>query len=205
MNRFEQLIDEPAPPPDLRPAGELVQPLEDLAKAIRAKRPSVDASVVPSKDGKRYHLALWPRHRPAFRSLMVTVHLADGRGAVLGNPIFWFTSADDLTGWLENFVQGPAFRASLDELSMAATEPVDARLERTNGMATLATVSPEQQEALDGIAVGDELTIDLPLNEREPVPDPAALRRLDAAGLHFAIREATLIARTVHLRVVRLP
>lgn len=204
MNRFEQLIDEPAPPPDLRPAAELVRPLEDVAQAIRARRPNVDASVVPSKDGRRYHLALWPRHRPAFRSLMVTVHLGEGRGAVLGNPIFWFTSADELTGWLENFVQGPAFRTSLDELSIAATEPVDARLERANGMATLATVSPEQQEALDGIAVSDEHTIDLPLNEREPVPDPAALRRLDAAGLHFAIREATLTGRTVSLRVVRL-
>lgn len=203
FDRFQQLLDEP-PTPDPRPAAELVQPLVDLARALEA-RAHVGASVLPSKDGRRYHLAIWPRHRPAFRSLMVTVHIADGRGAVLGEPVFWFTTADELTGWLENFVRGPALRASLEELRIAATEPVDARLERANGMATLATVSPELQEALDGLAVGETHAFDLPLNEGEPVPDPDTLSRLDSAGLHFAICGATVTDRTVHLLVVRAP
>lgn len=202
-DRFQQLLDEP-PAPNPRPAAELVQPLDELARALEA-RAHVGASVLRSKDGKRYHLAIWPRHRPAFRSLMVTVHIADGRGAVLGEPVFWFATADELADWLENFVQGPALRASLEELRIAATEPVDARLERANGMATLATVSPELQEALDGLAEGEVRALDLPLNEGEPVPDPATLSRLDSAGLRFEICGATVTDRTVHVRVVKKP
>jgi len=102
-------------------------------------------------------------------------------------------------------VQGPAFRTTLSQLRFAATEPVDARLERANGMATLAAVMPEQQEALDRLQVGQESEIELPLKEREPLPDPAALRVLNAAGLRFEIRNAVLKDRTVHLRAVRLP
>ncbi|WP_437323298.1 hypothetical protein [Sorangium sp. So ce381] len=204
FDRFQQLIDEPEPPPNPHPAAEIVHPLVDFAAALEA-RARVGARVQSSEDGRRHHLALWPLHRPAFRHIMVTVHVANGRGAVSGEPMFWFTNADELTGWLEHFMQGPAFKATLSQLRFAATEPVDARLERANGMATLAVVTPEQQEALDRLQVGEELSLALPLHDQEPLPDLAALRVLNTAGLKFAIRDPSLMGRTVQLRAVRLP
>jgi hypothetical protein len=77
---------------------ELVQPLDDLARALEA-RALVGARVEPSRDGRRYHLALWPRHRPAFQSLMLTVQVASGRGVVLTEPPFWFTTWSSRRGW----------------------------------------------------------------------------------------------------------
>jgi hypothetical protein len=202
LDRFQQILDRPAPPAAPGAADELVQPLRDLAMALEA-RSQVGAAVRRSGDGRRHHLALWPRHRPAFSSLMVTVHIADGRGLVLAQPNFPFASADELTGWLENFVQLPAFNALLDSLREQAMEPVDARLERENGMATLATVSPELQAELDGLAEGAERTVDLPLNDTEPEPDPAALFRLKSAGLLFDIRAPSVAGRTVHMRIIK--
>jgi hypothetical protein len=203
IDRFQELIDAPLPPVASRPAGELVQPLRDLAEALEAKA-HVGAAVLPSNDGRKFHLALWPRHRPGLRTVVVTVHIADGRGVVLGEPTFWFSSAEELTSWLESFVRQPAVKATLDELRVAETEPVTARLERENGMATLATLSPEQQEALDALANGAEHELSVELNEREPVPTPSALRRLDSAGLRFEIRHATLTGRTLRVRVFRM-
>lgn len=203
FDRFQELIEEPAPPPAAEAADEIVQPLVDLARALEVKS-QVGAGVVhPEGQSRSYHLALWPRHRPAFRSLMVTVRAASGRWVVT-NSMFWFSTADELAGWLENFVRRPELKATLEDLREQAKDPVDARLERANGMATLARVSPELQEQLAGLAEGVELPLDLELNDGEPAPEAATLRHLNSAGLRFEIHGPTVTGRTVHLRVIKL-
>src|SRR5277367_2331172 len=104
LERFRQIIDEPATPAEPKPAAELLQPLHDLATVLRESA-HVGADVVRTGDGRRYHLALWPLHRPAFRSLMVTVQIANGRGVVIAKPMVWFATAEELTVWLEKFMQ----------------------------------------------------------------------------------------------------
>jgi hypothetical protein len=69
---------------------------------------------------------------------MVTVHVANGRGTVLGNPPQSFTSAEELVELLAAFVRRQEFEDTLEDLRAQARDPVDARLERANGMATLA-------------------------------------------------------------------
>ncbi|MFS8071863.1 MAG: hypothetical protein ACMG6S_36295 [Byssovorax sp.] len=205
MNRvdlFRDLIDEPAPPPVPEQSGELVQPLHDLAQAL-TERAGVGARVQTSDDGRRHHLALWPLHRPAYRSLMVTVQVANGRGTVLNNARVSFTTAEELTDWLASLVQRQEFKNTLESLREQAMEPVDARLERANGMATLVHISVEQQAKLNQHPVGGELQLDVELEDGEPLPEAAALRTLNSAGVRFDVRHASLTERTVHLEVVK--
>lgn len=202
IDRFLELIEEPANPPAPNQSADLVQPLRDLAEALRAR--GVEADVRASEDGRRYHLLLWPLHRPAYRSSLVTVQISNGRAVVVNNQTTqWFTTAEELTAWLENFIRTPAFRAALESLRAAATEPVDARLERDNGMATLVGVSPALQEDLAQHPVGRELDLDLELNRGEPAPIAEALRCLDSAGVRFQINSASVAGRMVHLHVVK--
>jgi|HubBroStandDraft_6_1064221.scaffolds.fasta_scaffold521476_2 hypothetical protein len=70
-------------------------------------------------------------------------------------------------------------------------------------MATMTTISPEEQEALGGLALGAERDLAVELNDREPVPEPGALRRLDSAGLRFEIRDPAITGRTVRMRLVK--
>jgi hypothetical protein len=134
---------------------------------------------------------------------MVAVRITNERGFVLVTPMVPFATADELEEWLGRFVQTPKFKTALEDLRFAATEPVDARLERENGMATLATVPPDIQEALDDLPVQRERDLELELNDGEPVPDAGALRRLNAAGLRFEIRSPTITGRTVRMHVVK--
>lgn len=199
---FRELIEEPPPAPAPEQDPELLQPLTDLAQVL-TERAFVGAAVQTSGDGRRHHLALWPLHRPAYRSLMVTVQVANGQGTVLSNPPLWFTTADELAEWLASLVQRQEFRTTLEDLRAQAREPVDARLERANGMATLVQVPAELQRALDEHPAGGELNLDLTLEEREPPPDPGALRWLNSAGVRFEVRRASMTDRTVHVNVVK--
>jgi hypothetical protein len=199
---FRELIQEPAPAPIPEQTDALVQPLRDLAQAL-TERAAVGARVQLSGDGRRHHLALWPLHRPAYRSLMVTVQVVNGRGTVLSNPPHTFISADELVAWLAAFVRRPEFQTTLDELRAQTRDPVDARLERGNGMATLVHVSAELQETLDRHPADGEFELDLTLLDREPVPDPGALVWLNSAGVRFEIRRASITDRTVHLNLIK--
>lgn len=206
MNRidhFQDLIEEPAAPTRPEQDAPLVQPLKDLAMALSAKA-LVGAAVRPSEDGRRHHLLLWPLHRPAYRSLLVTVWVTNGRAAVVGDPMFWFSTADELTAWLEALMRREDFKVTLEILRAKAHEPVDARLERANGMATLVVVSSAQQAMLDQQQADAELHIDLPLRDGEPVPDAGALRQLDSAGVRFRVQDASVTDRTVHLDLIRM-
>lgn len=198
IDRFLELINEPAPTPEQNV--DLVQPLRDLAEALRAR--GVGAEVRASDDRRRYHLLLWPLHRPAYRSTLVTVQISNGRAVIVHNQTTqWFTSVEELTMWLETFVQSPEFRATLENLRTAGREPVDARLERQNGMATLVCIPPDLQEELDRQPVGSERDLELQLNDGEPVPEAPAT--LNSAGVRFQIKSASVTDRTVHLRVVK--
>jgi hypothetical protein len=201
IDLFRDLIDEPAPPPAPDQSGELVQPLHDLAQVL-TERALIGARVQMSDDGRRHHLALWPLHRPAYRSLMVTVHVAKGRGSVLSEPRFPFTTAEELAAWLATFVKRQEFRDTLENLRAQAKEPVEARLERANGMATLVQVSAEMQEVLDRHPVDGEFQFDVELEDGEPMPVAAELCRLDSAGVRFEVR-ASLTGRTVHLDAIK--
>lgn len=204
MNRvdhFLELIQAPAPLPTPGGTNELVQPIRDLAEALTAR--NLGALVQPSDDGRRYHLLLWPIHRPAFRSLALTVWIESTHGIVVTEPLFRFTTADELTEWLERHVQTEEFRAMLRNLWAQSKEPVDARLERANGMATLAIISPSLQERLAQHPAGNELEIEVDLSAGEPIPDVQALRRLNAAGLRFEVRSAQVSGRVVRLRIVK--
>jgi hypothetical protein len=204
IDRFRELIAEPPAPLPPEQTSELVQPLRDLAQVLREKA-AVDADVQASDDGRRYHLALWPLHRPAFRSIMVTVAVESGRMMVLqGNQPWLQLDPDELTSWLERLMLLPMFRAALDDLRARAREPVDARLESENGMATLVQLSPEEQERLHACATGGEMVLDALLPDRERVPDPKKLQRLNSAGVRFRIDEADLKERRLHLRMVKL-
>jgi hypothetical protein len=136
---------------------------------------------------------------------MATVHVANGRGTVLVSPPFSFTSADQLTEWLERFVQHPEFRDSLAGLREASAEPVDARLERGNGMATLVEVPASRQAALAQLAEGAELLFELELEDREPPPKSDEIRLLDSAGVRFDVvpGSAAVSGRKVRFRGVR--
>jgi|HubBroStandDraft_6_1064221.scaffolds.fasta_scaffold526168_2 hypothetical protein len=203
IDRFRELIAAPPTPPPPIQGSELVQPLKDLAEALRGT-PGVDADVQTSADGRRYYLALWPRHRPASRAVMVTVAVERGRLVLHDDPSVLLSGSDDFEKWLAERVQTQTFKHALDVLRDAAQEPVDARLERENGMFTLVQVSPEQQAELDSLAPEAAHRIDVPLREREPLPDAAALRRLNSAGVIFDVPKATLTDhRVVHLDLVK--
>jgi hypothetical protein len=145
VKRFPQIIDGPAS------SAELLRPLHNLATSLRESA-HVGAGVAPAGDGRTHHLALWPLHRPAFRSTLVTVQIANGRGVVMATPAVWFKTAEELTVWLAKFMQRSEVDETLAYLRGAATEPVDDRFERKNGRATLAPVSPEDQEMLDRLS-----------------------------------------------------
>ncbi len=93
---------------------------------------------------------------------------------------------------------------SLEHLRAMAREPVDARLERANGMATLVQVSPQKQEEL-ARSESQDLQLELQLAETEPIPQTDELRVLSSAGIRFEIVEgsASVTERTVRLRAVK--
>jgi hypothetical protein len=204
IDRFLGLIDEPAAEPAGQQGEDLVEPLRDLARALREKA-QVGAEVQASQDGFTHHLALWPLHRPAYKSLMVTLHVTQGRGTVYSTTPFPFTRAEELGEWLEKFVQLPEFRRSLEQLRRLALEPVDGRIERENGMATLVTVSPEQQRILCESVRGRQLDLELELREGEPSPQRNELSTLSSAGVRFDIDPGSvvLVGRNVHLSVIK--
>lgn len=199
VDRFQKLIGESSPDPASNL--ELVGPLRDFAEAIR--KTGVAAEVRESSSGGRHQLVLSPLNRPAFQSIVLTVQFTGGRGVVLATPPFWFTSADELTEWLAVFAALPEFKATLAVLREQAREPVDARLERENGMATMARVSADRQEKLGAMGAGEEQTFEVELLANERAPDASALRRFDSAGLKFEVLKATINERQVTLRIVR--
>jgi hypothetical protein len=201
VDRFQSLISEPATPP-LATHDELVQPLRDLALALTAK--AIGAAVKASDDKRRYHLMVWPLHRPAYRSILVSVSLVNGRVVVPGNPTHWFTTTDEFTEWLEGFVQRSEFRSTLEDLRAQAAEPVDGRLEQLNGMATIVEITLDQQARLDEQPHGIECQMDLRLREGEAVNDEPSFTMLNAAGLRFEVRQTDVQGRIVRLRLVRV-
>jgi hypothetical protein len=124
--------------------------------------------------------------------------------ALQGNQPWLQLDPEGLTEWLERLVLRQEFRNALDDLRDRAREPVDARLESENEMATLVEVSPEEQERLDGCPTGKEVELDAPLHEHERVPDLKPLQRLNSAGVYFKIQEAELRERRLYLKMVKL-
>ena len=122
---------------------------------------------------------------------------------VVGNPRYSFGTADELTAWLENFLKRPEVRKTLEHMRIRAMEPVDGRLERENGMATIVAIPPSVQAKLGAEPDGKEVELRLELEDGEPVPDGAALRRLDAAGIVFTIQKAEVAGRTVHVTAIK--
>lgn len=202
VDLFRSLIDEPEAEGIPRDVAELLQPLDDLAEALRDEA-SVGAAVQASNDGLRRHLVLWPLHRPKLRSRTLTIYLTKNGGILVGTPRCSFATADALTTWLESFLRRPEFRATLDDLRALAMEPVDGRLERENGMATIVAIPPGVQAKLGAEPDGKEVELRLELEDGEPVPDGAALRRLDAAGIVFTIQKAEVAGRTVHVTAIK--
>lgn len=201
VDRFVELIAEPTP--DAIPArDELLAPLFDLAAALRQR--GVEAEAKYSADQRRLHLAVWPAHRPAFKSLVLTLQNYGGRVLVVGNNSVSFDTADELTRWLEDFVQRSEFQRTLASLQSAALEPVDGRLERENRMATVVEIPASLQAQLSTMRPGETRELDLELRPREPTPDPQRLVRLVSAGLEFGIQRATVTGRGVQLTVRKI-
>ena len=204
-DRFLDLIPRPEPAEGANRRPDLLVPLEDFARAL-SDRAGVGAEVQMSLDHLRAHLAIWPLHRPAYRSLMLTIVLANDRAVLLGSPPFPFDSAEQLTEWLASFLQNPTFRTSLAQLRAAAAEPVDARLERENGMGTLVTVSPERQAFFSEQEMGTIIDVELMLEAGEPAPRAPELRVLNSAGIRYEILPDTVEVdnRTVRFRAVKV-
>ncbi len=144
---------------------------------------------------RRYHLTLYPHHRPARRHLMLTFWIEPQRVVVSGERSHEYDNPTELERWLEQFVASPAFQESLSELARVAQEPVEAYL-RTLGSGVLSredvmvSVTPTEQARLSEAAEGDELRITV-----SPMRLPGAGQldpdrsyvALDSAGLSLAV------------------
>ena len=79
---FRDLLDEPKRDL-LSQKPDLLQPLQDLAQALREK--GFGAEVMSSPvDPQRYQLSLWPSHRPGGRTVLFSVRLLRDHGVVMG-------------------------------------------------------------------------------------------------------------------------
>jgi hypothetical protein len=184
----------------------LLAPLKDLAEAIEAE--GVRAEVSSSMDERRWHLVLWPLHRPAFKSFVLTFHVYGGRVLVptgsAGETVD-FADPESFTAWLLDFARSASFRSSLAELKSFATESVDARVERENGMAKIVNVPPELQAQLDALGPSQELAVTVELAPHEKVPErPESLVRLRSAGLDFELCDVQAIGRSLHFVAKRV-
>lgn len=200
---FRNILDEPsgdllAQQPDL------LQPLHDLAQALREK--GVGAEVTSSPvDPQKYHLHLWPLHRPGWRTSLLSIRLLRDHGVLLGPRPFAFPDEQALRNGLAHLLKQDDFKLLLEQLRAEVHKPVDGRLERANGMAILIQISPEQQKTLDGLKEGKLYDLKVELEKGEPTPNTTENRILDTAGVRFQIHQIQVDGSKVSLTVSKLP
>jgi hypothetical protein len=193
----------PAPSPEQ--VAKLVAPLRRLEESLRANA-EVDASVRVSDDGLRYDLVVWPLHRPAVRSTMVSIVVSEGRLIAL-NKLPWerLPGPEALESWLIGLVKSIPFREKLEDLRViAGNATVEARLRHDGpGSPLRIQVLPAQQAKLGACALNEETELDFTVSGEDPLPASAALRQINSAGLAFDIREATQRGRALSLKLIR--
>jgi hypothetical protein len=188
VDRFLKIL-EGKPLKEQVPVEELLAPLHDLAVALRGH--GIGAGVLLRTsvgDVPRYHLEVWPLYRPAMTQRVWTVHVSDAPYVTNAfTCLLTFRTPDKLASWLETSVGEETFSNLLTYLYHQAREPVEARLERKNGMATLVIVPPNIQRELGERQPWHVFDLSLRLPIGEPAPDGSKLRYLRSAGIDLQI------------------
>ncbi len=157
----------------------------------------VGAEIRQSGDGKRYHLVLWPLHRPAWRTHMLTFGVTPQSTTIYPDPARSLGSPAELADWLREFAASTNFRGALQALRAQADEPVEAQLEIANSPDIVLVVSPDRQRALAEATDPIELEVELERGER--IPGGGTARRLRSAGIVLDVAESKVIGRRIRL------
>lgn len=191
----------PANAPDASQRAPFKKVWEDFAQAL-SKHADVAATIIPSNDGRRWHLTLAPRFRPAWRNSMLTYTLDAGSTTVFGQESRSFDSPGSLKAWLKLFAASSSFQDSLAVLREQEGEPVLAILKDSNDESCTVIVPPECQQQLHDSSSPD-LNAEIELLEGETLPS-GQISRFTSAGLEFSVREARISGRKVSLQLSRI-
>jgi hypothetical protein len=194
-------IAAPTPSPRI-PRMRLLDVWNQFADGLR--QTGIGADVRPSEDGTRYHLVLWPAHRPGWRTLTLTFRVTPTSVLIFQSGTTPLESPEELANWLREFAGGDNFQSTLQALREQAEEPVEARLMVQGAPDLLVQVSPETQRQI-ATATAEDITMTVELEEGDPIPDQDAIRALDSAGLKLQVVRAQARDRTVELQVRKAP
>lgn len=198
--QFKQIIAAEVEPDDQARRDEILAPLRDLVEAIDES--GVGAEIVPGPGG-RLTLTLWPRHRPALRSLMLPFVYDRGELiALLSAGRRSFRTADELRKFLAEFAARPEFKASLAYLREQAHQPVEAVL-RSVDRSLMIEIGAGDQQRLGEAPPEQEIELTLALAEGENVPSTFAPTSLASAGLQFKVVSSRTQDRAIWLRVLK--
>lgn len=199
--QFRQILAAaPEPSSQARP-DEILEPLKDLVGAIDESGVGVE---LVAASGGRLTLTLWPRYRPALRSLMLPlVHDHGEVIALLSAGRRSFRTADELREFLTEFAGRPELKASLAYLRDQALQPVEAVL-RSVDHSLMIEIGAGDQQRLGEAARGQELDLTITLEEGESIPSTFAPTSLASAGLHLRVVSSQVQDRAISLQVQKL-
>jgi hypothetical protein len=86
------------------------------------------ASLTDSAAPRVRLLRVWPRGQRNVQSVLFSVYVTESNARVLGQETVVFATEGDLESYLADLVQNPAFRATLEALEEAASQPVSGAL-----------------------------------------------------------------------------
>jgi hypothetical protein len=173
----------------------------EFAQGLR--KSGIGADVRRSDDGTRYHLVLWPAHRPAWRTMMLTFQMVGAEVRIFQQGTTPLKSPEELAEWLRDFASGASFQDTLQALREKEDEPVEARLVVEGAPDLLVLVPKDNQRELAEGAAGD-LMLTITLEEGDTTPNPKNIRLLRSAGIEINVASAALHGRTLELTLKKV-
>lgn len=153
--------------------------IDDFVEGLRRAR--LGAGVRAAEDENLIHIVVWPRYRPGWFTLLLTLQISPAAVVILSEPSVTLHTRDDLSSWLLTFTQSDACQAIFQSLRAQALSPIDARFEADDGAEILLHVSASKQELIHESTADLELTLDVP-NEA-PTPPRYASGWFRSAGV----------------------
>jgi hypothetical protein len=104
-------------------------------------------------------LKIWPRGQRNVQSVLFSVYVTETNARMVGQEAPVFDTASDLESYLAEFVQTPAFRATLETLEETASQPVA-------GALRISEASPHA-------ALLPDIAVEVPPDEQHKLADAA--------------------------------
>jgi hypothetical protein len=171
--------------------------LEQFADTLR--KLGIGARIDPLAHPRKLGIWMYPEHRPSRGSHMLTFFFEGDAIIASGEKPTRLTEPGLLEAWLIEFVKKPAFIESLAILREEATQPVEAQLRvhadgRRHEDDMVVTVTARNQEELDALATGAQVSLDVERTEfpgNPPIMTQPTYALLDSAGLVVRVATST--------------